>query len=70
MGKHIDKIVLDPQRTRELIDDGYRYAVVVIDGYGDIATGDVISVHKLLEVAQRKANYTGHWAVQPLDNYL
>lgn len=70
MGKHSDKILLDAPRARELLADGYRYAVVVVEAYGDIAAGDVISVHKLLEVAQRKANYTGHWAVRSLETFL
>jgi hypothetical protein len=62
---------LDADKARSLIEQGYSMAVYVTKGYGDLAEGDVISVHKTLEAATRKANYSSdHWAVRSLSDYL
>jgi hypothetical protein len=61
---------LDAAGAQELIDLGYTLAVVIVKSYGDKQEGELISVHKTREAAQRKANYTDHWAVRELSDYL
>ncbi len=62
---------MDADKARSLIKQGYSMAVYVTKGYGDLVEGDVISVHKTLEAATRKANYSSdHWAVRSLSDYL
>lgn len=61
---------IDAVAAQELIDMGYSLAVVIVKSYGDKLEGELISVHKTREAAQRKANYTDHWAVRELSEYL
>ena len=62
---------LDADKARELIAQGYSLAVYVAKGYGEYQEGDVLSVHKTLEAANRKAGYCyGHWEVRRLEEYL
>jgi hypothetical protein len=62
---------MDAAKAQDLIARGYTLAVYVVQGYGEYAEGDVLSVHKTREAAQRKANYSSdHWAVRPLQDYL